>query len=384
MTSTQPDPSTHSDPPDPRTQIGPTWDFLVRKSDLADHTIRPADAAVIDASLADHECVLRVEALALTSNTLTYAVTGDRLGYWRFYPAADGWGRIPAWGFAEVIRSAAPDLPVGERLFGYVPMSTHVRMIASRARPDSIVDASPHRAALPAAYNFYRRAGSAASQLTDDDALLAVVRPLFFTSFLIDDQIAERGGDTAGTILLSSASSKTAFGTAFQLHARRPAAHIVGLTSARNRAFVDRLDLYDTLIDYTDLAALSALPAPVTFIDFAGNAAFATELTAALGNRLATYLRVGSTHWTAAAAPASVGGPRHEVFFAPDRIAQRTQLWSAAGLHTRIDAAWSAFLPFAHRHLRLDVATGPAALAERYATIVTGQLAPDIACLVRP
>jgi hypothetical protein len=359
------------------------WDFLVRRSDLHDHTTRAADPAVVDAPLADHELVLRVEALALTSNTLTYAVTGERLGYWRFYPAPDGWGRIPAWGFTEVIRSAAPEIAVGERLFGYVPMSTHARLVASRIRPDSVIDATPHRAQLPAAYNFYRRAGTSAAPLTDDDALLAVVRPLFFTSFLIDDQIAERAWDAAGSIVLSSASSKTAFGTAFQLHARRPAARIVGLTSPRNRAFVERLATYDTLLDYTDLAAIAALPAPVTFIDFAGNADFAAQLTTALGSHLTTSLRVGATHWTAVG-PGPTGGPARETFFAPDRIAQRTQLWSAAGLHARVATAWDHFLPFARRHLRIDLATGPAALADRYTTITAGHLDPDVACLVVP
>jgi hypothetical protein len=364
------------------------WDFLVRKADLRDHAVRPADPGVLDAPLADGELILRVEAIALTSNTLTYAVTGDLLGYWQFYPAADGWGRVPAWGYAIVERSAHPEIAVGDRVFGYVPMSSHTRMLASRVRTDSLVDATPHRQRLPAAYNFYRRTGTAATPLTDDDALFAVLSPLFFTSFLIDDQIAERGWDAAGTLVLSSASSKTAFGTAFLLHDRRPAARIVGLTSPRNRGFVESLAIYDAIIDYADLARFAAAAAaPVSFLDFAGNAPFAAALAHQLGPRLTTTLRIGATHWndlSTGASPRPASSPRPEAFFAPDRIAQRTQLWSAAGLQSRFLAAWTRFLPFARRTLRVDISTGPDALAAHFATIAAGELAADVACVVRP
>jgi hypothetical protein len=362
------------------------WDFVVRRADVRDHRTEPADPAVIDAPLADGELVLRVAALALTSNTLTYAVTGDALGYWQFYPAADGWGRIPAWGFAEVVASAHPGVAAGDRVFGYVPMSTHTRMRADRVRADSLVDATPHRRPLPAAYNFYRRTGRADAPLADDDFLLAALNPLFFTSFLIDDMLGELAWDTDGAIVVTSASSKTAFGTAFQLHARRPAARIVGLTSPRNRAFVERLAIYDAVLDYGQLAELT--DAPVRVLDFAGNAQLSRQLAGALGDRLAHTLSIGLTHWTdvnpGKLGAARTGGGRTQAFFAPDRIAQRSQLWGAAGLQARFADAWSRFLPFARNLLRIEVASGPDALAQRYAAVTAGELAPDVVCIVQP
>ena len=51
---------------------------------------------------------LRVDAFGLTANNVTYAVFGDMLGYWKVFPAtdsADQWGRVPVWGFAEVVES---------------------------------------------------------------------------------------------------------------------------------------------------------------------------------------------------------------------------------------------------------------------------------------
>ena len=47
--------------------------------------------------------------------------------------------------------------------------------------------------------------------------------------------------------LLSSASSKTAYGTAFQL-AKCEDVHVVGLTSARNVAFCQSLGCYDAVL----------------------------------------------------------------------------------------------------------------------------------------
>ncbi len=44
---------------------------------------------------------LKVERLSLTANTLTYAVAGEAIGYWKFFPMQqECWGIVPAWGFA--------------------------------------------------------------------------------------------------------------------------------------------------------------------------------------------------------------------------------------------------------------------------------------------
>jgi hypothetical protein len=53
----------------------------------------------------------------LTANTITYASVGDMLGVLDFYPSgSDGWGRLPAMGWAEVVESAHPRWRVGARL----------------------------------------------------------------------------------------------------------------------------------------------------------------------------------------------------------------------------------------------------------------------------
>ena len=76
---------------------------------------------------------LDVERLALTANTVTYALTGDLLGYWQFYPAPDAdWGRVPAMGWARIVESTRPELAVGSRYYGWWPAARFVDVHAER------------------------------------------------------------------------------------------------------------------------------------------------------------------------------------------------------------------------------------------------------------
>ena len=63
--------------------------------------------------LSQNEVLLKVDSFALTANNISYAGAGDLLGYWGFFPGEEGWGRIPAMGWAEVIASAHPNIQLG-------------------------------------------------------------------------------------------------------------------------------------------------------------------------------------------------------------------------------------------------------------------------------
>lgn len=181
------------------------WDFVVDRGDLSRTELRPI-ASPDTVELAPGQALLEVERFSFTANNITYGVVGDQLGYWRFFPAADGWGRIPVWGFARVPRSNADSVAEGLRLYGYLPMSTHF-VTSIRPEDGEYADASAHRAPLPAAYNRYVEAPE-----TDRDDHVALLKPLFTTSFLLDDLLEEAAPDA--TLIVSSASSRTALGLA--------------------------------------------------------------------------------------------------------------------------------------------------------------------------
>jgi hypothetical protein len=44
--------------------------------------------------------LVKVESFAFTANNITYALAGDQLKYWNLFPAPQGFGTIPVWGFA--------------------------------------------------------------------------------------------------------------------------------------------------------------------------------------------------------------------------------------------------------------------------------------------
>src|SRR5262249_23465503 len=155
-----------------------------------------------------------------------------------FFPAEEGWGRVPMWGFAEVARSEAEGVEPGARVYGYIPPSSHLVVTPADADERGFIDASPHRAELPSAYQRYLASATDPFYREDTEALQMLLRPLFFTSFLIDDQLDDDGLTDRGPILVSSASSKTAIGAAFLL-AERSGVELIGLTSPRNVDFVE-------------------------------------------------------------------------------------------------------------------------------------------------
>ena len=204
-------------------------DFLVKRDDLRECRIAESEAPEVGPG----EALLRVDSFGLTANNVTYAVMGEAMSYWDFFPAEDGWGRVPVWGFAEVESSEAEGVEPGTRVYGYLPPSSHLLVTPVSVGGQGFVDGSPHRAALPSAYHRYLASGADAFYRADTEAIQMLLRPLFFTSFLIDDQLADEGLTERGPILISSASSKTAIAAAFLL-ARREGVELVGLTSPRN------------------------------------------------------------------------------------------------------------------------------------------------------
>jgi hypothetical protein len=100
-------------------------DFVVARNDLQQCKLVETELPDADA-LPPESLLVKVDRFAFTANNITYAVLGDELKYWQLFPAPNGFGNIPVWGFGEVIVSRHPNVAVGERLFGYFPMATHL------------------------------------------------------------------------------------------------------------------------------------------------------------------------------------------------------------------------------------------------------------------
>lgn len=349
-------------------------DLEVKRDDL--RTVRVVDNGV--PTVDEGQALLRVSRFALTANNVTYAVFGDAMSYWQFFPAADGWGRVPVWGYADVEVSRVAGLEVGERLYGYLPMSTHVVVTPGKVDAGSFVDASPHRSTLPPVYNQYQRVRGQEATREREQALL---RPLFMTSFLIDDWLDDNGMFGAQSVVVASASSKTALGLAFLLSANGRA-EVVGLTSPGNAAFVGGVGYYDRTVAYDDLVGLPA-DAPTAFVDMAGGGKVLADVHHHFGDALRSSCLVGATHWEESSPRAAdLPGPAPTFFFAPDQLQKRRAEWGPAGLLERVDAAWEAFLGSVDGWLTIEERHGADALAATWLEVLGGKVPPNVGYIV--
>jgi hypothetical protein len=262
-------------------------------------------------------------------------------------------------------------------------MSTGVVLTVGRLTESTLTDGAEHRQALPPTYNQYVRTAADPSYRPEWEDAQAVLRPLFVTGWLLDDQLGDARFHDAHAVLLTSASSKTAISLAHQLRAREVRPRVVGLTSAANVGFVERTGLYDQVLSYDRLEALDAL-ASVALVDFAGRSDLLVELHRQLGDRLRLSLRVGATHWEAERGGAPAQGPEPVWFFAPDRVRARSAEWGREGFESRLAGAWAAFVPSTAAWLRLREVEGYDAASAELRALVDGSADPAEGIIVRP
>jgi hypothetical protein len=347
-------------------------DFLVRRDDL--RVWKVVDNGAMEAP-APGEVQLQVERFGLTANNVTYGAFGDELGYWQFFAAPEGWGRIPVWGFGDVVASAVEEIAAGDRFYGYFPMSSAVTMRAE-ADPVGFTECSEARAGLPAFYNRYMRARPEFGFAPAHDDANAIMRPLFGTGWLIADQLEETGWYGAETLVLASASSKTAFATAFALAGREKGRAVIGLTSPANVAFTEGLGCYDRVLTYDDVSALPA-DGGIVFVDMAGSPEVRRAVHEHAGDSLRASIMVGGTHWESASFAAErLPGPTPEFFFAPTRVEERAAELGQRKLQQRLGAAWAAFADRVPELLEIESHSGAEALGRVYESFVDGRVDP--------
>jgi Protein of unknown function (DUF2855) len=350
-------------------------DFIVARNDLQQGKFietRLPDAA----ALPDEALLVKIDRFAFTANNITYAVLGDQLKYWQLFPAPEGFGNIPVWGFGEVIASSHPGIEIGERLFGYFPMSTHLVIEAADVSKRGLRDAAAHRQGVAPVYNAYARVSGDPAFAGKQGDYQALLRPLFTLSFLVDDFLGENEFYGAGRVMLSSASSKTAYGLAHLLHAR--GIRVIGLTSAGNTDFVKSLGCYDDVVTYDRVTSLPA-GQPVAYVDMAGNSGLREQLHRHFGEQMKYSGIVGLTHRKSSPdEPVQVlPGAKPKFFFAPDHIRKRAKDWGPGGFNERFGAAWSGFVPMLDQWVNVSEGRGPAAVQAVYLDTLNGRVPPD-------
>lgn len=355
-------------------------DFIVKRDDFSQSKFVDAKP-VAEIELKPGELTLEVEKFAFTANNITYAVAGDMLSYWDFFPAEDGWGRVPVWGIAKVTASAHDEVSVGERYYGYFPMSDYLVVQAQRVNKTGFIDGSEHRSHLAPTYNQYQLMTEDNGFVPEQDDHQIVLRPLFMTGFVIADFLFDNDFYGAQTVVLSSASSKTSYGLAYLLK-QNYNCKVVGLTSTSNLEFVDQLGCYDEIKSYQQIAELDAQQAAV-FVDMAGSAEVRGQIHNHYQDQLKYSCSVGITHWQAANPGAELPGPTPEMFFAPTQIQKRSKDWGAQGLQQRMAEAWTSLLPHMEGRLAIKTSAGQAAVEDVYQQTLAGTADPAVGYVLK-
>ena len=364
----------------------PGMRLLINRSDVRLTRFAADPDAPASRSLLDGEARLEIERFALTANNVTYAVFGEAMKYWQFFPAQDALeGCLPVWGFATVTESRLNGLEPGRRVYGFLPAGTHL-VVKPKISDRGFADLAPHREALAAVYNQYVFCDADPVLKPDLEGLQAVLQPLFTTSFLIDDFLASNRFFGARRLLISSASSKTAYGTAFCLTERSAsegAARTVALTSAANVDFVRSLGCYDEVRRYDELASLDTAE-PTVYVDFAGNAVLRRAVHERFASNLLHSSSIGGTHWDEIGSAGGLPGPRPTLFFAPTQFMQRSlpppEGLGRAELERRLAAAWQRFIARVadvdEPWLQMVSQQGAAAIDEVYISLLAGRSNP--------
>jgi len=306
---------------------------------------------------------------------------GEAMSYWDFFPAEDGWAHVPVWGFADVAASEAEGVPEGTRVFGYLPPSSYLVVRPDRPSRTDFVDAMPHRADLPAAYNRYLRTDGNAVYEEENEDYEMLLWPLYFTSFLIDDFLADEQMFGAKLAILSSASSRTTSALAYLLH-QREGVKVVGLTSPRNVEFTESLGVYDRVVPYDELESIER--APALYVDVAGDAKVRSAVHGHWGDDLRHSASVGITHRGDLGGSSDLAGPKPTFFFAPTQLKKRTEDWGPEGVNERLTEAWRPYVAWARGWLRVEHGSGPEDIERIYLELLDGKSDPAVGNVLSP
>lgn len=340
----------------------------VNRSDLASTQIGRSDSPVLQAG----EVRVRVEKIGLSSNNISYAATGDALGYWAHFSKDPDWGSVPVWGFAAVTESQHESISVGERIFGFLPMASEAIFSPTNVTEVCFTDASNQRAAL---HPWYTRLYRCASDPVFSEENLDV-QPTMWALFMTGWMMADELNGNVDTVVVSSASSKTALSLGWAL--KQLGLHSIGLTSKDNRDFVSGLGVYSEVVTYDQIDTMPA-DYRTAYVDIAGNAKVTSDAHVRLGESLSDSVLIGSTHRAPSAEPLPMPGPAPRFFFIPDVAEQKAQALSFERYHGDFAAAWKEFATWSAGWLEFERGNGAAAIEQGYLANLKGGISPTTA-----
>ena len=354
-------------------------DFIFNPDDFRDAKF-VSGASYDDDQLADGEVIIEIDRLALTANTISYGIAGKSglIRYFESFPAPQGYARMPCWGFGNIVASAHPDLGVGERLYGFYPPSTYLLTKMDKVKPTSCRDISPCRNSIPTLYSEYARVAAEPGYSPEFDDMQSLLRPVISTSFLLENFITRHAFYSARNIIITSASSKTAFGFGhFLVNNHSDNCKAIGLTSAVNKDFVGKIGCYHQVLTYDEVEMLPNEPS--VLFDMAGNCNVRGTIHNHLGDQIAYSGTVGATHWESVGADdTALPGPRPAFWSGPDEIAHLAkEIGDPAQMPNMISARIGGLMLEAAEWLNVTRFNSPQAIKAAYIDMLDNKMTAE-------
>ncbi len=357
--------------PNDRTMVTELW---VTRDKLRETKIVESDQRPLE----DGQIRVAIDKMGLTANNVSYAVSGDAIGYWKYFPAEGEWGKVPGWAMADVVESRSDAIAVGERLYGFFPMASEVVLHPGRTADDFFMDKTPHRAELPALYNQYRRTRNEPDFLHALENERCLLFPLFVTSFVLCDYLIDNAFFGTQQVIVGSVSSKTGFGLAHLLKNDTGVNQkVVGLTSAGNIEFVENLDCCDQIVTYGEEDNIDAT-LPSAWVDMSGNGPLTSKLHHMLGDNMAESCIVGATHWEAERKrDKDLPGASPTFFFAPGHIAKRDAEWGVGEIWRRGSEAGAKIAKSVSDQITVERVSGAKDVAAIWRDMLNNKVSPN-------
>ena len=334
------------------------------------------------APLAEGDVLVAIDRFGLTANNVSYAVTGDSLNYWQFYPAEGNWGIVPVWGCGTVIQSNCGDIPEGERLWGYFPMASHAVLTPGSIHTDYFMDVAERRRELSLIYNQFRRTAAEPAFLQKMETERCLLFPLFMTSYLIYDYLIDNSFFGAQQVVIGSASSKTGFGLAQMLHNDPEVKQsVIGVTSPGNVDFVKGLGCCDQIVLYKEEDEIDA-SIPTAYVDMSGDARLTISLHNHLGDNMVESCMVGASHWQEGGKVGELPGARPRFFFAPGQIEKRNKEWGPGVVMVNAMTASAKVAALVAGDIQVQWVEGSASLADHWGLLLDNKIPPSTGLMV--
>jgi len=305
-----------------------------------------------------------IDKFGITANNVSYALSGDTIGYWQFFPADENWGKVPVWGIAEVIESNNSDIEPGERLYGFFPMASHFDLTPGNVKAGAFEDVAVHRQPLPTLYNEYHRTRAEPDYLKALEDERCLLFPLFMTAFVLGDYLDDNNFFGAEQIVIGSVSSKTGLGLAAVLKdVVNYSGRVIGLTSPANLKFVEGLGDCDEIITYGNESQINN-DAKTVLVDMSGSGEMVRNVHHRLNDNVVQSIGVGATHWDEDRSQTSLPGSKPEFFFAPGHIAKRNEDWGHGVIFEKANASNARIASKIKGQLEIEYFSGVGSVGE--------------------